>query len=309
MPVRTQKPAEAVKTPASPVPKTLDAARLLEDVRVLSADAMEGRGTGTPGGAMARAYVARRFADAGLKPLGASFEQTFELPARAGGPKSGVNLVGYVQGRTHPDRFVVVTAHYDHLGVSGGAVFNGADDNASGVAVLLQLAARFGGPRGPENSFIFAALDAEELGLLGARALVRQLQAEKRVLALNVNLDMVGRSDRGELYAVGTFQTPSLRAPLERVASRAPVKLLFGHDRPELGKGDWTNQSDQLHFHRAGVPFVYFGVEDHRDYHRPTDDFAALTAEFFVRAAETILDAAETLDAELDLLSRPRGKG
>ncbi len=307
-PAAPGKPAEAVQTPAPPASKTLDAARLLEDVRALSADEMEGRGTGTRGGAMARAYVARRFADAGLKPLGASFEQPFELPERAGGPKSGVNLVGYVEGRTHPERFVVVTAHYDHLGTSDGKVFNGADDNASGVAVLLQLAARFGGARRPENSFIFAALDAEELGLLGARALVRQLQAEKRALALNVNLDMVSRSERGELYAVGTHHTPSLRAPLERVAARAPVKLLFGHDRPELGKGDWTNQSDQFHFHRAGVPFVYFGVEDHRDYHQPTDDFAVLTTEFFVRAAETVLDAAETLDAELDTLKKSGGK-
>jgi Zn-dependent M28 family amino/carboxypeptidase len=204
-----------------------------------------------------------------------------------------------VRGSARPESLVVVTAHYDHLGVSDGKLFNGADDNASGVAVLLQLAARFGGSRPPENSFIFAALDAEELGLLGARALVKQLQAEKRALALNVNLDMVSRSDRGELYAVGTHQTPALRAPLGRVAARAPVKLIFGHDRPELGKGDWTNQSDQFYFHRAGVPFVYFGVEDHRDYHKPTDDFETITPDFFVRAAGTILEALKALDQNL----------
>jgi hypothetical protein len=309
LPVQTPKPAGAGKTtatPAAPASKTVDAAQLLEDVRVLSADAMEGRGAGTKGGAMARAYVARRFADAGLKPLGASFEQPFELPARAGGAggaKSGVNLVGYVQGRAHPERFIVVTAHYDHLGVREGVVYNGADDNASGVAVLLQLAARFGGARRPENSIIFAALDAEELGLVGARALVKQLQAEKRTLALNVNMDMVSRSDRGELYAAGTHQTPALRPVLERVGSRARVKLLLGHDRPEQGHDDWTNQSDQFAFHRAGVPFVYFGVEDHKDYHKPTDDFEAVTADFFLHAAETILDALVTLDENLEAVS------
>ncbi len=307
-PSRTQGPAGAAKTPAPPPSKTRDAARLLEDVRVLSADAMEGRGAGTRGGAMARAYVARRFADAGLKPLGASFERPFELPARAGGAKTGVNLVGYVQGRAHPERFVVVTAHYDHMGVKDGTVFNGADDNASGVAVLLQLAARFGGARRPEHSIIFAALDAEEMGLLGAHALVKQLRAEKRALALNVNLDMVSRSERGELYAAGTHHAPALRALLEGVAARAPVKLLFGHDRPELGQGDWTNQSDHFAFHRAGVPFVYFGVEDHPDYHKPTDDFESLTADFFVRAAETILDAVESLDAGLTGVAPPKSR-
>ena len=131
--------------PAGPRQK-IDAAQLLEDVRVLSADAMEGRGTGTQGGAMARAYVVQRFAEAGLKPFGASFEQPFELPGLAKG--KGANVVGYVKGTKYPERFIVVTAHYDHLGVSDGQIYNGADDNASGVAVLLQLAAHFAGARG-----------------------------------------------------------------------------------------------------------------------------------------------------------------
>ena len=313
LPVQTPQGAgakqEATKE-ARPASKALDAARLLEDVRALSDDAMEGRGAGTKGGAMARAYVARRFEEAGLKPLWSSFEQPFELPAGAGGAGSkgqGVNLVGYVRGAVTPERFVVVSAHYDHLGVRRGQVYNGADDNASGVAALLQLAAHFARER-PRHSVIFAALDAEELGLYGARALVKQLQAEKRDVALDVNLDMVGHSERGELYAAGAYYTPALRPVLERVAARAPVHLLLGHDRPEQGHDDWTNQSDQFAFHKAGVPFVYFGVEDHKDYHKPTDDFETLTRDFFVHAAETVLDAVETLDAELDAALKGRPK-
>jgi hypothetical protein len=277
-------------------PKKVDAARLLEDVRALSADALEGRGAGTRGGEMARAYVLRRFHEAGLAPLWPSFEQAFDLPAKGG---KGVNLVGYVKGTKYPERLIVVTAHYDHLGVRDGQVYNGADDNASGVAVLLQLAAYFRGDARPEHSMVFAALDAEELGLLGARALLKKLREEKRDVALDVNLDMVGHSDRGELYAAGTYHTPALRPPLERVAAAAPVKLLLGHDRPEQGLGDWTNQSDQYPFHKAGVPFIYFGVEDHKDYHKPSDDFETLTRDFFIGAAETILEAVKALDAGL----------
>jgi hypothetical protein len=276
--------------------KKIDAARLLEDVRQLSADSMEGRGAGTKGAAAARAYVMRRFNEVGLAPLWSSFEQTFDLPAK----DKGVNLVGYVKGTKHPERFVVVTAHYDHLGTRDGQVYNGADDNASGVAVLLQLAAHFGGAARPEHSLVFAALDGEELGLLGAHALVRKLKAERRDVALNVNLDMVGHSERGELYASGTHHTPSLKAALERVAAAAPVKLLFGHDLPGQGIDDWTNQSDQYPFHRAGIPFVYFGVENHKDYHKPSDDPDTLTRDFFVGAAETILGAVAALDADLD---------
>ena len=291
-----QSPRPAPTPAAKPAgAKKIDAARLLEDVRALSADSMEGREAGKKGGELARAYVLRRFEEAGLAPLWPSFEQPFDLPSKG----KGVNLVGYVRGAKYPERFIVVTAHYDHLGVRGGQVYNGADDNASGVAVLLQLAAHYAGAARPDHSIIFAALDAEELGLVGARELVKRLKAEKRDVALDVNLDMVGHSERGELYASGTYHTPALRPALERVAAAAPVKLLIGHDRPEQGHDDWTNQSDQYAFHKAGVPFVYFGVEDHKDYHKPSDDFETITRDFFVGAAETILGAVSALDAEL----------
>ena len=284
--------------------KRIDPARLLEDVRALSADSMEGRGAGTKGGELARAYVEQRFREAGLAPFWASYEQPFELPSKG----KGVNLVGYVKGTKYPERLIVVSAHYDHLGVRDGQVYNGADDNASGVAVLLQLAAHYSGATRPEHSIAFAALDAEELGLVGARELVKKLKAEKRHVALDVNLDMVGHSERGELYASGTYYTPALRPALERVAGAAPIKLLLGHDRPEQGHDDWTNQSDQYAFHKAGIPFVYFGVEDHKDYHKPTDDFDTLTRDFFIGAAETVLGAVEALDASLEVTSKSDAK-
>jgi Zn-dependent M28 family amino/carboxypeptidase len=279
--------------------KTINAPQLIEDVRVLSGDAMEGRGMGTQGGAMARTFIIRRFADVGLKTFGDSYEKPFEAGAGGAAKIKAANVVGYVEGSKHPERFVVVTAHYDHLGVRGGQIYNGADDNASGVAALLQLAAHFAHAR-PANSIIFAALDGEEEGLLGARALVKWLKDERRDVALDVNMDMVSHNERGELYASGAYHTPALAPALKLLAARAPVHLLLGHDRPEQGHDDWTNQSDHYEFHKAGIPFVYFGVEDHKDYHKPTDDFETITQPFFVHAAETILDAVETFDADLD---------
>jgi Zn-dependent M28 family amino/carboxypeptidase len=278
--------------------KTINAPQLLEDVRVLSGDAMEGRGMGTQGGAMARTFVMSRFASLGLKTFGDSYEKPFE--ANEDGAKvKAANAVGYVEGSKHPERFVVVTAHYDHLGVRDHQIYNGADDNASGVAVLLQLAAHFARER-PANSIIFAALDGEEEGLLGARALVKWLTDERRDVALDVNMDMVSHSERGELYAAGAYHTPSLAPALKLLAARAPVHLLLGHDRPEQKHDDWTNQSDHYAFQKAGIPFVYFGVEDHKDYHKPTDDFDTITQPFFVHAAETILSAVEAFDSDLD---------
>jgi len=298
---------ESASKPDAPrvTSKVIDADQLLEDVRVLAGDAMEGRGAGTRGGEMARAYIIHRLGDIGVKPLWSSYEQPFDLPAGEDGkPRKGSNVVGFVRGKSHPERFIVVTAHYDHLGIRNGKIYNGADDNASGVAAMLQLAAHFSREQ-PENSMIFAALDAEEIGLVGAHALVKQFQSERRDVALDFNLDMVSHNDKGELYVAGAFRTPALKPYLEQVAKRAPVKLLLGHDRPEQGHDDWTDQSDQYAFHKAGIPWVYFGVEDHKDYHKPTDKFDTITPAFFVRAAETLLDALQMLDRNL-LTIEPR---
>jgi hypothetical protein len=304
--VGVAKPAAASPSPESGS-KTIDAARLLEDVRMLSSDEMEGRGMGTQGGVKARAFVITRFADLKLKTFGDSYEKPFDAGAAAPAASKikPANVVGYVEGSKHPERFLVVTAHYDHLGVRDNQIYNGADDNASGVATLLQIAAHFARER-PQNSIIFAALDGEEEGLLGARALVKWLRDERRDVALDVNMDMVSHSDRGELYASGTYHSPALAPALKQIAARAPVHLLLGHDRPEQGHDDWTNQSDHYPFHKAGIPFVYFGVEDHKDYHKPTDDFDTITQPFFVHAAETILDAVELLDRDLSELKPPK---
>lgn len=285
----------------------LDSAQLVTDLRVLAADSMEGRRTGTPGSERARRYLTAAFQQAGLKPFGSDFEHPFEMPASGGSPARGVNLVGFIPGTARPDRFIVVTAHYDHVGVRQGQIYNGADDNASGVAALLALARHFTA-NPPENSIIFAALDAEEMGLRGARAFVQNPPVDRGAMVLNVNFDMVGRNQRGEMYAAGAFHYPFLRPVLERIAASAPVTLKLGHDSPDLGAGDWTQQSDHGAFHAAGIPFVYFGVEDHPDYHQPTDDAERIEPGFFLRSVRTLGIALEELDNNLEEIARS-GRG
>jgi len=284
----------------------VDSARLLGDVRVLSADSLQGRATGTAGGEKARRYVAAALERAGLKPFGASYAQPFEFTAPDSARRRGANVVGYVQGSADSGRYIVVSAHYDHLGVRAGQVYNGADDNASGTATLIALAQYFAAHR-PRHSIIFAAFDAEELGLQGARAFVARPPVPRSGLAVDVNMDMVSHSDAGELYVAGTHHYPALTPFVERVAARAPVKLLRGHDQPSLPPGDdWTSSSDHGPFHAVGIPFVYFGVEDHKDYHKPTDDFATITPAFFTKAAETIADFVIELDRNLPVIPAAR---
>jgi hypothetical protein len=277
----------------------VDSVRLLRDVSVLAADSMEGRLTGTAGSERARRFLLRRFEEVGLRAFEGGFGETFAFTGRDGTAFVGTNLVGYVRGTEFPDRYLVVTAHYDHLGIRNGEIYNGADDNASGTAALLALAERLRAEP-PRHSVIIAALDAEELGLQGARAFVARPPVPLERIVANINMDMISRNDRDELYAAGTYHYPALRPFVERVAERAPVTLLMGHDRPDLPPGDdWTMSSDHGAFHQVGIPFIYFGVEDHPDYHRPTDVFENIQPGFYVRAVRTVFDFVAEIDRGL----------
>ncbi len=279
---------------------TVDREALLRHVQRLADDRLEGRATGTGGGRAARDYVRDAFRQIGLQPFG-DFVHPFRFTDREGRDLQGYNVMGFVPGTQRNDLYMVVTAHYDHLGLRDGVVYNGADDNASGVAVLLAAAAYFKA-HPPRHPIVFVALDAEERGLRGARAFFDDPPIDPGRIALNVNLDMVSRSDRNELFASGTYHYPFLTPLLEPVRARSSVHLRFGHDRPEDGHDDWTMASDHGVFHQHGIPYLYFGVEDHPDYHRPTDDFEAIPQDFFVRSATTILDALITLDAHLEAI-------
>jgi hypothetical protein len=293
-----------------PVP-AFTADELMSHVTTLAAPNMEGRATGTPGNARARAFVLEQFRAAGLEPLGTTFEMpfTFERRQPADGKTEavkmqGINIGGICRGHGAPDNgAMVITAHYDHLGVRDRAIYHGADDNASGVAVLLALARQC--RQTPwRHDAIFVAFDAEEMGLQGARAFVAALPIPSdRTIALNINLDMVARGDKNELYIAGTHHTPALKPILEPVASRATIKVLFGHDSGG-GPDDWTTQSDHAAFHQAGIPFLYFGVEDHPDYHKPTDTADRIQPAFFYQSALTILDAVTAIDRALPLAAK-----
>ena len=291
----------AAATTASALP-VIDSARLVGDLFRLAHDSMGGRGVGTPENAKARAWLAAEFRRLGLAPVGGAYTHDFVRPPRRGATDSlrGVNVLGVVRGRTSPERVLVVSAHYDHVGTRNGVVFNGADDNASGTAAVLAMAAWFQA-HPPAHSILFALWDAEEVGLQGARAFVAAppvplvAGVPRATIAANVNLDMVSRNDRGELYAAGATPYPQMRPVLEGLVPDAPVTLKLGHDSGG-GQDDWTNQSDQGAFHAVGIPFVYFGVEDHPDYHRATDDPERIQPGFYVRAVRTIAAFVARLD-------------
>lgn len=309
-------PAACAAQPGAPSRTTseaVDSARVLDDLRRLSDPSMAGRAAGTPGNEAARAYIEAALLDAGAKALpGAGLRQSFQLTGGAStsdmGTGVGVNLIGYIPGSEDPGHFIVLTAHYDHLGVRGGELYPGADDNASGSAALLELA-RYFSSHPPRNSIIIAALDAEEGGLRGARYFVDNPPVPLDSIGLVINMDMIGRNDRRELFVAGTYHYPFLSPLVDEVAASSRLSVRKGHDRPDGSAGDdWTQSSDHGPFHTAGVPFLYFGVEDHQDYHRPSDSFDGIQRGFFVEAVRTILRTVVDADARLDEIRAAAGR-
>ncbi|GAA0634062.1 M28 family peptidase [Brevundimonas lenta] len=295
--------ATPVATPVAQPPAAFQA-QLLEDVRILASDEMQGRDTGAPGGEMARNYIVGRLDALGVGAPMMGRLQPWEMTGRTReGPKTfnGVNIIGVIPGTRVSDKYIVVTAHYDHVGVSNGQIYNGADDNASGVATMLALAADLK-RQAPEHSVLIVALDGEERGLLGAKHFVEAPPVPLESIAMNLNFDMTARAETdGKLWVTGTWQNPQFRPVLDRIPADGAVALAFGKDTPQdIGEDNWVESSDHAAFYKAQIPFLYLGVNYHPDYHRPSDDFERITPSVFVSATNLSIASFRALDQSLD---------
>jgi len=266
----------------------------LDDIRFLSDDRLAGRLTGSPGADTAAAYLARRFQAVGLQPAAGGWFQTFTIArdapvaqhAHVAGLK-GSNVIGLLPGRDPilRNEAVIVGAHYDHLGLGGfgsldpdstGKVHNGADDNASGAAMLIQIASRLAAMP-PARTVIFIAFSGEELGLLGSAYYVKQpLYPLSTTLAM-INLDMVGRLRQKRLIIYGSRTAKEFPALLDSLNWHAGLDL--------KAQGDGYGPSDQSSFYAAGRPVLHFFTDLHEDYHRTTDDWQKINVEGFGQVA------------------------
>lgn len=283
-----------------------DHARLLRDLSVLSADSLEGRKSGTMGSLKARQVIVNRLRSLGLLAFHPGFTQNFffkpnpynrRLFPRNAGKQQGRNVIGYIKGQEKSDRFLLVSAHYDHDGKRNGEIYNGANDNASGVAFLLLAAAHFT-KTPPRHSIIFAAFDAEESGLKGAHAFVKSPPVDLKKIILNINLDMISPGKDSLLYVSGTDHFAALAPYVAKSDKSSFLKIVQGHNSKDRLE-DWSYASDHAPFFRAGIPFLYFGVEDNAHYHRPSDTFENIIQPLFLESTNVILDVLIALDENL----------
>jgi hypothetical protein len=266
-------------TPESALDSISESA-LRDSVAYLASPALAGRGSGQGEDLVAAAYVEAVFTRSGLEPMG---ESGYEQRVVCQGPNGyTLNVLGAVAGRdpAHERERVVVGAHYDHLGRRNGQIYPGADDNASGTAVLLALAEAVGQLAAsgtvPRRSIVFAAFSAEEQGLVGSRRYVDSIVSSSRLPLCMVNADMVGHLANRSLYLFGVANGSALGTRLSTICRRhtaVPPQLVSS-----AGGG-----SDHVPFAAAGVPVVFLHTGLHPRYHTPQDtadtlDYPGLTA-------------------------------
>src|SRR5690606_15580081 len=255
-----------------------------EDVSILANDSLNGRKTGSEGERKAAQYIAKRFAELGLQPKGTDgFFQKFTFKAsknphqeaeftseKSDSTETAQNVIAYLDNNA--ENTVVIGAHYDHLGMGGESslyregeeIHNGADDNASGVAMMLHLADSLQKKDSPKkNNYLFIAFSGEEEGLLGSNYFVKNPTIDTKKITYMLNMDMVGRLNSEKTLAVyGIGTSPILKQTVN--ANAGELNIIEN----ESGVGP----SDHTSFYLADIPVLHFFTGQHEDYHKPSDD-------------------------------------
>jgi hypothetical protein len=275
--------------------------RMLDHVKYLASEELEGRGLGSEGIEKAAKYIASEFQKAGLKPglkpgegENSFFQIWREQPSKDKKMMTLKNVVGILPGKNQEwsDQSLVVCAHYDHLGLgwpdvrkgNEGKIHFGADDNASGVAIMLELAKLLGSNFTPDRTIIFIAFSGEESGLLGSRYYIKNAKkypAKKIIGALN--LDTVGRLGKNKILILNS----SSASEWKHIARG--IGFVTGIDY-ELVSQD-LDASDQVSFIEAGVPAIQIFSGPHRDYHRPSDRVEKIDVAGMVKIASFTREA------------------
>jgi hypothetical protein len=224
------------------------------------------------GGEKAAAYLGDRFRALALEPL---FDGGFvqPIPGKEPGTVQGRNVGARLRGSDPGlrDQWVIVAAHFDHLGVRGGKLYPGADDNASGVAMMLEVARSIvRAPAPPKRSLMFIGFDLEEPGLFGSRYFVAHSPVPLERIALFITADMIGRALAGvcasHVFVIGTEHAPQLRPWIDEGARGRPLAVgILGADLLVL------NRSDYGPFRTRGIPFLFFTTGENPRYHTPDD--------------------------------------
>ncbi len=281
---------------------------LKSHITYLASDKLQGRGTGTKGEKMAAKYITKQFRKIGLTPKGTDgYLQSYTFKPSANPhattedanvqPVNGTNVIGYLDNGAA--NTIIVGAHFDHLGLGydknsldpnpEGKIHNGADDNASGVAGVIELARHYhdNDVKEPYN-FLFICFSGEELGLYGSKKFCEHPTMDLSKTHLMVNLDMIGRLKEDKTLMVGGVGT----APgLEKLIEDARGNLKVNRDSSGIGPSDHTS------FYLKDIPVLFFFTGQHSDYHKPSDDAGKIN---YAGEAEVLGFIQRSIDAAVE---------
>lgn len=278
---------------------------LQDDIAFLASDSLAGRETGTPEELVAADYLQKRMKSIGLQPKGnaGTYLQTFTFKPKTDphtevqyvlgdSTITGTNVIGYIDNQQ--EKTVIIGAHYDHLGMGGegslfaegDAIHNGADDNASGVGVMLKLAEKLKDSIKGSN-YMFIAFSGEEMGLLGSNYFSKNPTIDLHVANYMINLDMVGRLRNDKTLAISGTGTAPIWAQVLN-STNPGFKLVLS----ESGVGP----SDHTSFYLQDIPALHFFTGQHEDYHKPSDDSEKLNYEGMHMIGNYILSIITELD-------------
>ncbi len=253
---------------------------------IVASDEMEGRDTGSEGQKKAGKYLIEQYQKMGVshpKSMSSYYQIVPKeaLNGRRGSLPQSENILAFIEGSEKPEEIIVVSAHYDHVGMSNGEIFNGADDDGSGTVALLEMAQAFQlakkAGNGPKRSILFLHVTGEEHGLLGSKYYADNPIFPMANTVANLNIDMIGRCDPGNcgkdyVYVIGSEMLSTDLKKINETANKETVnlELNYKYDDPN-DKDRLYYRSDHYNFAKNGIPVIFYFDGIHEDYHKPTD--------------------------------------
>lgn len=285
--------------------QSISAQNVLKHIKYLASDKLEGRAPGSKGDKLAQAYIVKHFTKLGLTPLGTNgylqaFSHKMSMNPHEPNPNgkliNGCNIAAFLDNGA--ENTIIIGGHYDHLGTDGfhasleanpeGKIHNGADDNASGTAGVLELARHFAtNDKKEAYNFLFLCFSAEEEGLIGSKYFTEHPTLDLNKVHFMINMDMIGRLNDSTqtLIVMGTGTSAAFETTLKNTPTPLHLKL----DSAGVGPSDHTS------FYLKNIPVLFFFTGQHTDYHKPSDDWQKINAEGEAKVLDFIVNLTQTL--------------
>jgi Zn-dependent M28 family amino/carboxypeptidase len=282
---------------------TITSKDLKEHLTTLASDEFEGRMTGAKGQKMAAEYIKNHYKNLGIEPgiekTATYFQKIPESFLRGRAKGDTENVLGFIYGTEKPEEIVVISAHYDHLGIDGEVVYNGADDNGSGTSAVLEIAEAFQlavkEGEGPKRSILFLNLTGEEEGLFGSKFYVANPIFPLKNTVVDLNIDMVGRVDKRHadnpnfVYLIGADKISTELHYISEAINKKYTNLDLDYKyNDENDPNRFYYRSDHYNFAKNGIPIIFYFNGVHADYHKASDTVDKINFDILAKRAQLV---------------------